>query len=53
MRTVPSRRSTWAQPAEGRLGPSDDDDDDDKDSDHNDVTDQPRLEITLNLRSFW
>ena len=28
MRTVPSRRSTQAQPAEGRPGPSDDDDDD-------------------------
>ena len=27
MRTVPSRRSTLAQPAEGRPGPSDDDDD--------------------------
>ena len=31
MRTVPSRRSTQAQPAEGRPGPSDDDDDDDDD----------------------
>ena len=29
MRTVPSRRFTWAQPAEGRPGPSGNDDDDD------------------------
>ena len=31
MRTVPSRQSTLAQPAEGRPGPSVDDDDDDND----------------------
>ena len=38
MGTVPSRRSTQAQPAEGRPGPSDDDDDDDDDDvdDYND-----------------
>ena len=29
MRSVPSRRSTLALPAEGRPGPSDDDDDED------------------------
>ena len=40
MRTVPSRRSTQAQPAEGRPGPSDDDDDnDDNDDDENDNDD--------------
>ena len=33
MRTVPSRRSTWAQPAEGRPWPSDYNDDDYNDSD--------------------
>ena len=33
MRTVPSRQSTKAQPAGGRLGPSDDDDDDNNDDD--------------------
>ena len=39
MRTVPSRRSTQAQPAEGRLGPSDDDDDDDDDNDDDEDND--------------
>ena len=39
MRTVPSRRSTQAQPAEGRPGPSDDDDDGDDDKDDDGVDD--------------
>ena len=39
MRTVPSRRSTQAQPAEGRPGPSDDDDDDYDDDDDDDTAD--------------
>ena len=39
MRTVPSRRSTQAQPAEGRPGPSDDDDDDNGENDDNDNDD--------------
>ena len=39
MRTVHSRRSTQAQPAEGRPGPSDDNDDDDDDEDGNDGED--------------
>ena len=39
MRTVPSRQSTYAQPAEGRPGPSDDDDDDDNDNDDDDDDD--------------
>ena len=34
-----SRRSTQAQPAEGRLGPSDDDDDDDDCEDDDDADD--------------
>ena len=37
MRTVPSGRSTQAQPAEGRPGPGDDDDEDDDDDDDNGV----------------
>ena len=41
MRTVPSGRSTQAQPAEGRPGPSgDDDDDDDGDDDDGDDNDE-------------
>ena len=36
LRTLPSRQSTQAQPAEGRPGPSDDDDDDDGDGDDDD-----------------
>ena len=39
MRTVPSGRSTQAQPAEGRPGPSDDDDDDDDGDGDNDNDD--------------
>ena len=38
-RSLPSRRSTWAQPAEGRPGPSVDIDDDDYDDDDDDNDD--------------
>ena len=50
MRTVPSRRSTQAQPAEGRPGPSDNYDDDyveDDDVGDNDVDDDDDKKMKL------
>ena len=43
MRTVPSRPSTQAQPAEGRPGPSDYDDDSDGDDDDSDDVDDDNV----------
>ena len=42
-----SRRSTQAQPAEGRLGPSDDDGDDDGDNDDDDDDDDVGLNLPV------
>ena len=47
MRTVPSGRSTQAQPAEGRPGPSDDYDADDDDDD--DVTVKVDVDVTVKV----